>query len=90
MGDVTANVNLGNLAAVSRGVLDKGDITKVFQPANQVELTNNGPIATALTSSSPFGFATADQGDDLVETVRQIRAGLITLGLFKDSTANSD
>jgi hypothetical protein len=90
MTDVTANANPSNIAAVTGPVKDNGEGGKVFLPANQVEFTNNGPIATALTSASPFGFATADQGDDLVTTVNQIRAGLIALGLFKDATANSD
>lgn len=65
---------------------------KVVLPAERdmVELTNNAPIATAATNSSPFGFATADQADDLVATVREMRAALITLGLCIDSVTNAD
>jgi hypothetical protein len=90
MVDVTDNANPSNLDAVTRGILDPGNIVAILQEANRVELTNNSPIATATTTSTPYGFATADQGDDLVACVREMRAALITLGLLKDGTANSD
>lgn len=90
MGDVTTGANPSNLTAVTPKVVDPGNLTKLLQPANQVELTNNAPIATAATNSTPYGFATADQADDLIATVREIRAGLIALGLFKDTITNSD
>lgn len=83
MADVTANANPSNLDAKTNGVV-------IPQSNLQIELTNNAPIATAATSTTPFGFATADQADDLVATVREIRAGLIALGLFKDDTTNAD
>lgn len=66
-----------------------GEFAAILQPEHQIELANNGPAATAATNSSPYGFA-QDQADDLVTTVIAIRAGLIALGLFKDSTSNAD
>lgn len=83
MADVTANANPSNIAAKTTG-------TVIPQEALQVELTNNAPIATATTTTTPYGFATADQGDDLIACVREMRAGLIALGLFKDNTTNAD
>lgn len=67
-----------------------GPLAALLQPVHQIEFTNDAPIATAATSTTPFGTATADQFDDLLTTVTQMRAGLIALGLFKDGTANSD
>lgn len=90
MADVTDNANPSNLDAVAQGILDDGTKNKVFQAANRVEISNNAPIATGATNSSPYGFATADQADDLVATVIQMRAALITAGIIKDDTANSD
>lgn len=90
MVDVTANANPSNLGAITAKTLDDGtDMAAMLNPANQIELTNNGPAATAATASTPYGFA-QDQADDLLTTVIQLRAGLITLGLFKDATANAD
>lgn len=63
---------------------------QLLQPDERVELTNNAPITTAATNSSPFGFATGDQLDDLLTTVIQIRAALISVGICKDSTTNTD
>lgn len=83
MADVTANANPSNLSAKTNGVV-------IPQTDLQIELTNNAPITTGATNSSPYGFATADQADDLVATVNQLRAGLIALGLFKDATTNTD
>ncbi len=93
MVDVTAIANPSNLDEIVGKTLDDGTdlgAAAMLNPNNQIELTNNAPIATAATTSTPYGTATADQFDDLVATVIQIRAGLITLGLFKDGTANSD
>lgn len=91
MVDVTAIANPSNLDEITGKTFDDGtDVSAMLHPDNQIELTNNSPIATAATNSSPFGFATGDQADDLIATVREIRAGLITLGLFKDGTANAD
>lgn len=90
MGDVTTGANPSNLAAVTPKVVDPGNLTKLLQPANQVELTNNAPTTTGASNASPYGFTTADQADDLVACVREMRAGLIALGLFKDATSNSD
>jgi hypothetical protein len=85
------SLNPGNLDALTAKVQEPGGaFGAILQPSHQIELTNNAPINTAATASSPNGFATADQADDLVTTVIQIRAGLIALGLFKDATANSD
>jgi hypothetical protein len=91
MVDVTDAANPENLSALTPKVMHNGGaFGAILQPDEQVELTNNAPIATGATSTTPFGTATADQFDDLLATVIQIRAGLITLGLFKDGTANSD
>lgn len=59
-------------------------------PDLRVELTNNAPIATAATSMTPFGTATADQMDDLIATVIQMRAALVSVGICIDATANAD
>lgn len=92
MVDVTATANPSNLDEIVGKTFDDGTdlgANAMLAPANQIELANNAPAATAATSSTPFGYA-QDQADDLITTVREIRAGLITLGLFKDATANAD
>lgn len=85
------STNPSNLAALpAKQMENRGSFAAILQPVNRYELTNDGPIATAATTTTPFGFATGDQADDLVTTVNQIRAGLIALGLFTDTTANVD
>ena len=82
--------NPSNLDAVTGKVLTSGTGELVFPPSDRVELTNNAPITTAATNTTPFGFATADQADDIVASLREIRAALITVGICIDSTANAD
>lgn len=67
--------------------------TPIVQPsgAGQAAVTTTA-ITTAATSTTPYGFATAAQADNLMEIVaanrtlvNQMRADLVSLGLMKGS-----
>lgn len=48
----------------------------------QRQTVGTSVISTAATSTTPFGFATSTQADDLSNTVRLIRTALINYGLI--------
>ena len=82
------SLNPTNKPALDAKTLDNGaPIAEILQPENRIELTVNTPADTAATSTTPFGFSQA-QANALIANVRELRAGLIALGLFKDDTAN--
>ena len=86
---MTASGNPTNKEALTGKFADNGRNIELLQPENQIELTNDAPASTGATNSSPFGFTTAEQADDLVATVNEMRAALISVGICKDSTANA-
>lgn len=99
-GSLWRNV-LGRTAASARGFFGASPIT---QPAsvNQAAVTASmgaAVITTPATNTSPYGFATAGQADDIVARVNEaktlgeqnkvllneMRANLVALGLIKGS-----
>ncbi len=88
---MTESNNPTNLDALTAKRWDNGGEFPggLLQPKHQIELTNDAPADTAATSSTPYGFA-QDQADDLIATVRELRAALIAVGICKDATANAD
>lgn len=86
----TQSGNPSNLDALSGKYADNGRDIKVKQPGNAIELTNNAPVTTGATNTTPYGFATADQGDDLVACVIEMRAALIAAGICIDASSNAD
>ena len=55
-----------------------GLTTPIVQPALTAAITT----AVALTTSSPYGFATQAQADHIVELLNLIRTRLLALGLM--------
>lgn len=64
--------------------LDDGTGAKVQQTTNQATYVA-AVITTAATSTTPFGFATAAQADNLVSLVNSMRAAMIAQGMMKSS-----
>lgn len=82
------SLNPTNKSALTPKVLENGaPVADILQELNRIELTVDTPAATPATNVSPYGF-TQDQANAILNNLREIRAGLIELGLFKDDTVN--
>jgi len=55
-------------------------VTPVAQRAGSAQAA---VITTGSTNSSPYGFATAGQGDAIVALVNELRAALVAVGIIK-------
>lgn len=64
--------------------VDDGSGALLNQPANQVANVAT-VITTAATSTTPFGFATAAQANNLVSLVNAMQVALIAAGIMKSS-----
>ncbi len=64
--------------------LDDGTGAKVQQTTNQVSYVA-AVVTTAATSTTPYGFATAAQANNLVTLVNAMQAALIASGMMKAS-----
>jgi len=67
-------------------VFDDGAGAKVLQPKNMTVITT-GVITTASTSTTPFGFATAAQGDAIVAAVNAMYSALQSAGIVTTTAA---
>lgn len=56
--------------------------TPVIQRASAAQAA---VVTTGSTNSSPYGFATAAQGDAIVTLVNELRAALVAKGIIKGS-----
>lgn len=64
--------------------LDDGTGGLVNQTSNQVTYVAK-VVTTAATSTTPYGFATAAQADNLVSLVNAMQTALIAAGIMKSS-----
>jgi hypothetical protein len=86
-GSADAAVTLYNKSAARFVCLDSGTWAAFYSPAvNYVSSASQAAVATTgVTQSSPYGFATAEQGDAVVTLVNALRAALVAQGLIKGS-----
>ena len=75
-----------NLGGATTDKVALHGVAPVVQPAGTAG-SQDAVTATAATASSPYGFVTAAQADELVATVNGIRAALVSNGIIKGADA---
>ena len=78
--DGTTGTKIGTSATAQK--LGFFNATPVVQPTAAAQ---KAVVTTGVTQSSPYGFVTAAQADDMVLTINAIRTALINLGIIKGS-----
>lgn len=78
--DTTTGTTIGTAATGQK--LGFFAATPIIQRTNANQAA---PVGTGVTQSSPYGFATAAQGDAVVTLVTELRAALVAFGLIKGS-----
>lgn len=79
MTDVSGQVNVASLAAVTGPVLDNGQDPQVLQPNNQYP--NPGAVVTTAPTSGGYGYTQA-QAAALITTVNALLAACVAAGII--------